>query len=140
MVVQIEEEKHGSRTYKHLRAALHLTPAQVQDCQALVVNSLDDTDWVAFVPRFYYSLLGMKESGGSMKLALGTVPVAMARINPLPPVFAPFVMHKDNLAAAFDNMLANAQDRQVKLYVEYLFNALQLTIPGEIHTLGLNTD
>ncbi|KAK5198017.1 hypothetical protein LTR92_002262 [Exophiala xenobiotica] len=119
VVVQIEEYEYGSRTTKHLRAALHLTSAQVQDCQALVVCSLDDTDWVAFVPRFYYNMIGMEEAGGSMKLSLGTVPVAMARINPLPPVFAPFVMHKDNLRDAFDNMLSHVQNRQVKLRNPY---------------------
>lgn len=115
VAVLLEEYTYGTRTTKHLRALIHVTPRQVRDCQALIISSLDDGNWVAFVPRYYYQLASQTLPDGSKNVWLGSVPVAMARINPLPPILAPFVMHKKNLAEAFDNMLAHVQDGAVRL-------------------------
>jgi hypothetical protein len=115
--VQRQKYDYGVRTKKYLLAHTALTQDQVKDCQALLISSLNGPDWVALVPRYYYEKLNVQVKAGMSRLALGSVPVAMARVNPLPPVLAPFVMHKDNLGEAFDNMLANAQNPEVKLYV-----------------------
>ena len=109
-----DEFKYGTRISKYFSASIALTPTQVKDCQALIISPLGSQDWVAFVPQCYYSKIAISTSSGDV-LYLGTVPVAMGRINPLPPLLAPFVMHKDHLPQAFKNLIAHVKDPQVKL-------------------------
>jgi hypothetical protein len=120
--VVTDEFDWGWRTTKYLSAAIRITPAQYESCQVLIISPVADSEWIAFVPRFYFQKLFKRDPTGH-KVYLGTLPVAMARVNPMPPVLAPFVMRKTDANEASDNYLAHYNDHRVRLYVLRTFPA-----------------
>ncbi|KIY02418.1 uncharacterized protein Z520_02557 [Fonsecaea multimorphosa CBS 102226] len=110
---------YGYRTMKNFRGQVILTAQQVKDCQALVISGMNDPDWVAFIPRYYYSKVAHAGRGEGQRLFRSLVPVAMARFSPLPPLLAPFVMHKNNLPEAFENMVTHLQNPGIRLRNPY---------------------
>jgi hypothetical protein len=109
-----EDCSHGWQLTKYFSGNVHLTKSQAEHSQALLISSAGDNNWVALLPRFYFGKTGVPSESGQ-NIFLGTLPVAMGRVNLLSPILAPFVMHKDNLPEAFENMIEHVKNPRVKL-------------------------
>ncbi|KAK5055139.1 hypothetical protein LTR84_012887 [Exophiala bonariae] len=119
----VASQTHAGRTTKHLKGLVYSGPEQVKHCQALIIATAADANWVAFVPRFYYKKMDTKAtSRGGQFFSIGNLNVSMAQFNPLPPILAPFVMPKHDLPKAIENMAEHFEDSQIKLRNPYSGN------------------
>ncbi len=110
------EQKTNRVGRKYMKAVLKLTRDQAKDIQVLFLCCLTEPDWMAIVPMSYVRDR-LYQFGGGYGLYLGTMPTTMYQLNPFPPSLAPFIMPTDMIGEAIENMVANARDSSVKLYV-----------------------
>lgn len=90
-------------------AHISMTHTQIQKCQAIIVTSLLDPDWVAVIPRPYLANNIPRTTSTAVVLGASVTP-AIARMCPLPAEIAPFIMPISFLGQAMDSIAASATD------------------------------
>lgn len=95
-------------------AVIYLTEEQLDKCEALIVTSASDPDWVAFLPRGYFRRPVRDQR--RRNLYGGCTHPTLGHMSPLPPAYAPFVMHRDqHLPEALQNLADRLADPTVEL-------------------------
>ena len=98
--------------YHYAQAIIHVSLVQYNNCQAMVIGNIVDADYVALVPMEY---VHMTQPKYREQWWLGHASPGQVQSNPLPAVLAPFVMTKQLLPLAFDNLVAHHRDSNIKL-------------------------
>lgn len=101
--------------HKFFTAMVPVSSAQLAACEAIVVGSIADPDWVAFVPKAYFRKLKGHDQSQTY-LYYGLTHPMTGHLNPLPPSLAPFVMHRQtHLPEALQNLADRIADPAVEL-------------------------
>ena len=101
-------------TRKSVCALVEVTSEQVDKCEAFVVVSVADPEWVAVIPRAYFTSLPQDlERGEYHQMRYGgSTHASVAQWSPLPANMAPFVMNAQrHLHIALQNIADSARSR-----------------------------
>lgn len=118
-------------------AAIGLSLDQAKRCQALIITSAAEPDWVAFVPKPYFRIMNQgKDLTRPKYIDYNYTDSTLTTLNPFPPVLAHLVMRKTDLPRMLNDFAEKALDSRKTIYNPYTGRPFERQADLELATVS----